>query len=110
MFRRTFIKAFPSLSVLPFFSKSKTSEPRLPADGNLLFWYYFYSAVTKGTMSTARSREYVVEEELQIESVTEQEAIRALERASAGYYSLNEIPAAWREYFDHVETEFQERV
>jgi hypothetical protein len=75
-----------------------------------MFWFYFYSAVTKPqTMSTARSREYVVEEELEMESVSEQEAIRALELADAGYYTLDDIPAAWRTYFEQVESEFQAR-
>lgn len=110
MLRRTFIKILPSLSALPFFPNHETTEPRLPADGNLLFWYHFYSAITKQqTMSTARSREYVVEQELEMEYVSEQEAIRALELADAGYYSLGDIPAAWRDYFEQVESEFQSR-
>lgn len=110
MFRRTFIKTLPSLSALPFFPNHTPSEPRLPADGNLMFWFYFYSAVTKQRpMSTARSREHVVREELDMASVTEQEAIRALELADAGHYTREDVPVTWRDYFEQVEAEFEAR-
>lgn len=110
MLRRTFIKILPSLSALPFLPNGKAPEPQLPTDGNLMFWFYFYSAVTKQrAMSTAQSREHVVKEELEMASISEQEAIDALARADAGYYTLDDVPATWRKYFEQVETEFQAR-
>ena len=37
------------------------------------------------------------------EETTEQEAIRALELANNGYYTLDSIPKNWRTYSDDVE-------
>ena len=102
MLRRSYLKILYGLSTLPFIP-NLTPEPRLPADGHLMYWFHFRSAIKREkSMSTERSREHVVNE-MAFKNTTEQEAIRALERADAGYYTLDDIPENWRSYFENVE-------
>lgn len=103
MFRRALLRALTGLSVLPLVPRSVTPDPpELPASGNLMFWYHFWQAIEHGSMSSAQSRETVVED-LDFEHVSEQEAKRALKLASAGYYDPDDVPREWREYFNQVE-------
>lgn len=58
-------------------------------------------------MSTASSREQVVEE-LHFEEITDQEVLRTLELANAGHYSLEDMPDNWQKCFDAIGQELSE--
>ena len=108
MLRRTYLKTLSALSTLPF-APDVTPEPRLPSDRHVMFWYYFRSAIEyERPFSTARSREQVVED-LDFEQTTDEEALRVLELADAGRYSLEDMPDNWRSYFETVEQELSNR-
>lgn len=103
MLRRTYLRALAGLSALPFLPGRLDPMPkRLPADGQLMFWYHFRQAVVTEGVSTERSRETVVED-LELARCSREDAKRALELAHNGYYSLDTVPEEWREYFDRVD-------
>lgn len=105
MFRRSFLSALSAVSTLPLIPDRLRPEqrPAVPSEGNLMFWYYFYSAIQHDRpMSTERARKRAVEE-LDLHNLTDDEAVRFLELADQGVYDNDDIPGRWQSIFESVE-------
>lgn len=107
MLRRTYLRTAANLFALLFASDRFDLEPRLPADGNVTFWFHFRQAVEHGTLSTSAARETVVED-MTFDRCTREDAVRALELAHKGYFGIDDVPGEWREYWNRVERDQQE--
>lgn len=105
MFRRSFLAALSAASSLPLIPDRLGSDhpPEIPSEGNLMFWYHFYSAIQRDRpMSTERAREKAVEE-LTLQSLTDAEAVRLLELANEGMYDTDDMPERWHGVFEEME-------
>ena len=70
-----------------------------------MFWFHFYGAIQRDRpMSTERAREKTVEE-LNLQNLTDEEAIRLLELANEGVYDTDVVPERWRTLFERLEQE-----
>jgi len=68
-----------------------------------MFWFRFRQALRDDrAMSTPRAREAAVED-LCFDRVTRSEAVRALELADRGHYSIDDIPSEARDWFDQFD-------
>jgi len=105
MFRRSFLAAFSAASSLPLVPDrlGSDSPPEVPSEGSLMFWYHFYSAIQcDRPMSTERARKKTVEE-LTLQSLTNDEAVRLLELANEGVYDTDDKPERWHGVFEEIE-------
>ena len=69
-----------------------------------MFWFHFYAATQRGTLSTAWAREKAVDE-LKLDTLTEDGATYFLEMAHKGVYDTDNMPARWRSIFEDMERE-----
>ncbi|QCS43629.1 hypothetical protein [Natrinema versiforme] len=106
MLRRTYLRLLAGVSTLPLVPDRLDPEPRLPADGQLAFWFHFRQSIERGTLSTEWAREHVVED-MTFDRCTRDDAKQALKLAHEGYYGRDVVPVEWREYWDHVERKKQ---
>jgi hypothetical protein len=61
-----------------------------------MFWFHFYGAIQRDRpMSTEWAREKTVEE-LDLQNLTDAEAVRLLELANEGVYDTDDVPERWR--------------
>ena len=105
MFRRSFLSALSAVPVLPRIldRHNPDQRPAVPSEGNLMFWFHFYGAIRRDRpMSTERARERVVEE-LNLQNLTDDEAVRLLELANDGVYDTEDMPGRWSSVFEEVE-------
>ncbi len=105
MFRRSFLSVFSAVSTLPLIPDRLFSEqqPAVPSEGNLMFWFHFYRGIQRDrSMSTNRAREQTVEE-LNLQNLTDVEAVRILELANEGVYDTEDIPEQWQGVFEDME-------
>ncbi len=107
MFRRSFLSvlsAVPSLPLIPDRIR-KDKRPPVPSEGNLMFWFHFHGAIQRDRpMSTERARKKTVEE-LNLQNLTDEEAVRLLEFANDGVYDTDDVPERWRTLFERLEQE-----
>lgn len=105
MFRRSFLSA---LSVVPVLSgisdrHHPDQRPPVPSEGNFMFWFHFYGAVQRDRpMSTERAREKTMEE-LDLQDLDDDEAIRVLKLANEGVYDTDDMPKRWQGVFEEME-------
>lgn len=72
-----------------------------------MFWFHFYSAIQRDRpMSTEWAREKTVEE-LTLENLTDDEAVRLLELANEGVYDTDDMPERWHGVFEKIEQKGQ---
>ena len=70
-----------------------------------MFWFHFYGAIQRDQpMSTEWAREKTVEE-LNLQNLTDAEAVRHLELANEGVYDTDDVPEQWRTLFERQEQE-----
>lgn len=67
-----------------------------------MFWFHFYAATQRGTLSTERAREKTVDD-LELDSLTDDEAVRLLELANEGVYDTGDMPEQWQGVFEEME-------
>jgi hypothetical protein len=68
-----------------------------------MFWFHFYGAIQRDRpMSTEQAREKTVEE-LNLQNLTDNEAIRLLELANEGVYDTDDMPERWQGVFGEME-------
>lgn len=107
MFRRSFLgalSAVPSLPLIPDRVHQDQSPP-VPSEDNFMFWFHFYGAIQRDRpMSTEWAREKTVEE-LDLQNLTDAEAVRLLELANEGVYDTDDVPERWRTLFERLEQE-----
>jgi len=107
MLRRSFISTLATISALPVIPNQldPTYPPSAPSEGNLMFWYHFYSAIQRDRpMSTERAREHTVDE-LELTHLADKEAIQLLKLANDGFYETTDMPERWHGVFERVERE-----
>jgi hypothetical protein len=107
MFRRSFISTLATISALPIIPNQldPTYPPTVPSEGNLMFWYHFYSAIRRDRpMSTERAREHTIEE-LDLTNLADEEAIELLKLANDGVYETTDMPERWHGAFERMEQE-----
>lgn len=114
MFRRSFLWGLSAASSLPLVRDPLGSgrPPELPSESSFMFWYHFYSAIQRDRpMSTDRARKKTVEE-LTLQSLTDDEAVRLIALANEGVYETNDMPERgtvssrrWNSEFDRVPAE-----
>jgi hypothetical protein len=69
-----------------------------------MFWFHFHSAIQRErVMSTKEARERVVAD-LDLDDLTDNEAIRFLGLANEGAYDTDDMPERWYGVFDEMET------
>jgi hypothetical protein len=106
MFRRSFLAALPTLSALPVIPDrlNPGHPPTIPSEGNFMFWFHFHSAIQRErVMSTKEARERVVAD-LDLDDLTDNEAIRFLRLANEDVYDTDDMPKRWYGVFDEMET------
>jgi len=107
MFRRSFLGTLSAVLSLPLIPGRVRKDKRqpVPSEGNLMFWFHFYEAIKRDRpMSTEWAREKTVEE-LNLQNLTEEEAVRHLELANEGVYDTDDVPERWRTLFEKMEQE-----
>lgn len=112
MFRRSFLADLSAVPVLPRIPDRflPDQRPAVPSEGNLMFWFHFYGAIRRDRpISTERARKRVVEE-LNLQNLTDDEAVRLLELADEGVYDTDGMPGRWRNVFEEVEENFSRDV
>jgi len=112
MFRRSFLSALSAVPVLPriFDRPHPDQRPAVPSEGNLMFWFHFYGAIRRDRpMSTERARKRVVEE-LNLQNLTDDEAVRFLELANEGAYDTDDMPGRWSSVFEEMEENFSREI
>ena len=108
MFRRSFLGALSTVSVLPVIpNRLDPARPlALPSEGSLMFWFHFYSAIDRDRpMSTDRARRMTVDE-LDLDTLDDDEAVRLLELANDGAYGKHDMPKQWQGVFDELRRDF----
>ncbi len=105
MFRRSFLSALsavPAISIFP--DQLQSNHPQaVPPEGNFMFWFHFYGAIRRDRpMSTVRAREKTVEE-LDLQNLTDDEAVRLLKLANEGVYDTDDMPDRWQGVFEEME-------
>jgi hypothetical protein len=109
VFRRSFISALATISTLPVVPDRLGSAypPAIPSEGSIMFWFHFYSAITRErSMSTERAREQTVDE-LDLTNLTDDEAVQFLKLASEGVYETADMPERWHGVFERMERDFR---
>ena len=112
MFRRAFLRTLPAVSTLPLIPDRLPLErrPSVPSENNLMFWFHFHGAVQRDRpMSTERARKQVVEE-LNLQNLTDDEAVRFLELANDGVYDTEDMPGRWSSVFEEMEENFSREI
>lgn len=112
MFRRSFLSALSAVPVLSCLLDRPHSDqrPAVPSEGSLMFWFHFYGAIRRDRpMSTERARKQVVKE-LNLQNLTDDEAVRLLELANDGVYDTEDMPGRWRSVFEEVEENFSREI
>ena len=112
MFRRSFLSALSAVPVLPRIldRPNPDQRPAVPAEGSLMFWFHFYGAIRRDRpMSTERARKQVVEE-LNLQNLTDDEAVRFLELANDGVYDTEDMPGQWSSVFEEMEENFSREI
>ena len=107
MFRRSFLAALSAASTLPLIPDRLGSDPppEIPPEGNIMFWYHFYSAIERDRpMSTERAREQTVAE-LDLTNLADDQAVQLLKLASEGVYETSDMPERWHGVFERMEQE-----
>lgn len=105
MFRRSFISTLATISTLPVIPNrlNPTHPPAVPSEGNLMFWYHFYSAINRERpMSTERAREQTIDE-LDLTDLSDDEAIQILKLANDGVYETTDMPDRWHGVLERME-------
>ncbi len=105
MLRRSFLAALSTVSALPVIpDRFDPDHPStLPSEGNLMFWFHFYSAIERDRpMSTERARKKTVEE-LNLWKLKKDEAVRLLKLANEGVYDTDDMPERWHSVFGETE-------
>jgi len=108
MFRRSFLGALSTVSALPVIPDrlDPAHPPALPSEGSLMFWYHFYSAIERDRpMSTDRARRMTVDE-LNLDTLDDDEAVRLLELANDGAYGKHDMPEQWQGVFGELRHDF----
>lgn len=68
-----------------------------------MFWFHFYGAIRRDRpMSTEQAREKTVEE-LDLQNLTDDEAVRLLQLANKGVYDTGDMPERWQGVFEEIE-------
>lgn len=67
-----------------------------------MFWFHFYAATQRGTLSTEWARETAVNE-LELDTLDEDEAIHLLRLASKGVYDAEDMPGQWPDIFERMD-------
>jgi hypothetical protein len=105
MFRRSFISALTTIAALPVIPNrlDPAYPPAIPSEGSMMFWYHFYSAITRERpMSTRQAREQTIEE-LDLTNLANEEAIELLRLANEGHYEKDDMPEQWHGVFEEME-------
>lgn len=104
MFRRAFLSALSVIPRIPLLPDRFQPEypPRLPSEGSLMFWFHFYAATQRGTLSTEWAREKAVDD-LKLDTLTDDEAIHLIRLASEGLYDAEDMPEQWHGIFERME-------
>lgn len=108
MFRRSFLAALSTVSALPVIPDrlDPAHPPALPSEGSPMFWFHFYSAIDRDRpMSTDRARRMTVNE-LDLDTLGDDEAVRLLELANDGAYGKHDMPEQWQGVFDELRHDF----
>jgi len=108
MFRRSFLGALSTATALPVIPDRLDPDhpPALPSESSLMFWFHFYSAIDRDRpMSTDRAREMTVNE-LDLDTLGDDEAVRLLELANDGMYGKHDMPEQWQGVFDELRHDF----
>lgn len=106
MFRRAFLSAFSAIPRIPLLPDRFQLEypPKLPSEGSLMFWFHFYAATQRGTLSTEWARQEAVDD-LDLDTLHDDEAIQFLRLASDGVYDAEDMPGKWHGIFERMERE-----
>lgn len=68
-----------------------------------MLWFHFYGAIQRDRpMSTVQAREQTVEE-LNLQNLTDDEAVHLLELANEEVYDTNDMPERWQGVFKEME-------
>jgi hypothetical protein len=105
MFRRSFLKTASVVSTLPLVPDRLTpnSQPVVPSERSVLFWYHFYSAIERDRpMSTERARQQTVSE-VALRDISEERAANLLRLANNGVYETADIPECCLGVFEEME-------
>lgn len=105
MFRRSFISALTTIAALPAIPNrvDPAYPPAIQSEGSMMFWYHFYSAITRERpMSTRRAREQTIEE-LDLTDLADDEAAQFLKLANEGAYKPADLPERWQGVFEEME-------
>jgi hypothetical protein len=105
MFRRSFLKTASVVSILPLVPDRFTpnSQPVVPSERSVLFWYHFYSAIQRDRpMSTERARQQTVSN-VALRDISEERAAHLLRLANDGVYETADMPECWRGVFEEIE-------
>lgn len=71
-----------------------------------MFWFHFYSAIDRDRpMSTDRARRMTVDE-LDLDTLGDDEAVRLLELANDGVYGKPDMPEQWQGVFNELRRDF----
>ena len=106
MFRRAFLSTLSAIPRIPLLSDRFQPEypPKLPSEGSLMFWFHFYAATQRGTLSTEWARQTAVDD-LNLDTLDDDEAIQFLRLASDGVYDAEDMPGQWHSIFERMERE-----
>ena len=101
MFRRAFLSTLSMIPRIPLLPDRYQPEypPRLPSEGSLMFWFHFYAATQRGTLSTELARQEAVDD-LELDTLDDDEAIQFLRLASDGLYDAEDMPEQWHGIFE----------
>jgi len=69
-----------------------------------MFWFQFYAATQRGTLSTELARQEAVAD-LELDTLDDDEAIQFLRLASDGLYDAEDMPEQWHGIFERMEQE-----
>jgi len=69
-----------------------------------MFWFHFYAATQRGTLSTDWARQETVDD-LEPDTLDDDEAIQFLRLASDGLYDVEDMPEQWHGIFETMERE-----
>lgn len=108
MLRRSFLAALSTVSALQVIPDQLDPAHLSPpsSEGSLMFWFHFYSAIERDRpMSTDRARRMAVDD-LNLDTLDDDEAVRLLELANDGVYGKHDIPEQWQGVFDELKRDF----
>jgi len=107
MLRWAVHSALAAIARLPLFPDRVHPDypPELPSEGSLMFWFHFYAATQRGTLSTAWARQEAVTD-LDLDTLHDDEAMHLLRLASEGVYTAEDMPSQWHSIFEKMERNF----